>query len=172
MNQDDIKPFQTIKASDARLLRKQSKPPKARKKIEKSAHSKALDAADDAFSLYFRAKEADEHGIVRCCTCGKYMKWKMPDGSAQTGHWQSRGFNRTRFNEMNVGIQDRQCNYYLEGAKKIMEAYLIERYGEEPIKQIEVTAPIRKDLNDFELRELAKFYRAEARKLIKQKGLV
>ena len=172
MNQDDIKPFSTLTASEARNLRKQLKPAKKKKPIEKSDHTKALDAADAAYSLWYRAREADEYGLVRCCTCGKIMKWKDPNGNTHFGHYHSRGFSKFRFDERNGGVQCKLENSYQQGQQVKMKAYLIERYGAEEIEKIDALSTTGKRLNDFELRELAKYYRAEARKIIKQKGLI
>lgn len=167
--------MEILTASQYRQLRKEaekkSKP--AKKKPTDSAHTKALKRADAAYSLWFRANEADENGLVRCCTCGKIMKWKMPDGSSQTGHWQSRGFAATRFMPENCGIQETKCNMYQEGRKKDMEAYLRKRHGDEAVDRIEVLAKMpNKRLSDFELNEIAKFYQSEFKKLVKLKGLV
>ena len=158
-------------ASEARNLRKLPKAKKVKQKPTISAHTKALAKADKYFSLWFRAIEADETGLVKCCTCGRYIPWKATDGGTQTGHWQSRGFNNTRFNPMNVGVQCRKCNYYLEGAKQRMETYLIKRYGETEIRKIEASANIRTSISDFELAELAKAFKADFEKTAKQKGL-
>lgn len=148
------------------------KPKKARAKIQKSEHEKLLERADKYFSLWFRANEADEQGIVRCCTCGVYKRWKEPDGSLHTGHWQSRGLSATRFSSLNVGCQCVICNKHKEGRKADMRVYLEKRYSVEVVNQIEVLANMpNKRLNDFELVEVAKFYRVEFRKIEKQKGL-
>ena len=163
-----------LTASAYRQLRKEAeKKSKPKKKPEVSAHTKALKKADTAFSLWFRANEADENGLVRCCTCGKVIKWKMPDGSAQTGHYESRGIAAVRFMPTNCGIQCSQCNYYKEGAKIKMRQYLVNRYGEDEVLKIERLAKMpNKRLSDFELNEIAKFYQSEFKKLVKLKGLV
>ena len=163
-----------LTASAYRQLRKEAeKKSKPKKKPEVSAHTKALKKADTAFSLWFRANEADENGLVRCCTCGKVIKWKMPDGSCQTGHYESRGIAAVRFMPTNCGIQCSQCNYYKEGAKIKMRQYLVNRYGEDEVLKIERLAKLpNKRLSDFELNEIAKFYQSEFKKLVKLKGLV
>lgn len=168
---------QTYTASEARALRKEiqkrDRPKKAKKKTEKSAHAKALDKADMWYSRWFRADQADEQGAVTCVTCGRRpMPWKAPDGSTQTGHFESRGISAVRFMPENCGIQCRQCNYYLEGAKIKMRAYLVKRYGEEKVLEIEVLAKLpNKRLSDFDLSEIAKHYQSEYKKLVKLKGL-
>lgn len=167
--------MRTYTATEARQLRKEAEKRNkaAKKKPEVSAHTKALKKADAAFSLWFRANEADENGLVRCVTCGRIMKWKMPDGSCHNGHWQSRGLSAVRFMPENCGIQDTICNSYQEGRKKDMEAYLRKRHGDEVVDRIEMLAKLpNKRLSDFELNEIAKFYQSEYKKLVKLKGLV
>jgi hypothetical protein len=167
--------YRTYTATEMRQLRKEAekKPAKPKKRPEVSAHTKALKKADTAFSLWFRANEADENGRVKCCTCGASMNWKEPDGNSQTGHWQSRGFSAVRFMPENCGVQNIKCNMYQEGRKKDMEAYLRKRHGDEVVDKIEMLAKLpNKRLSDFELNEIAKFYQSEYKKLVKLKGLV
>jgi len=166
--------MEVLTASQFRQLRKQAeKKSKPKKKPEISAHTKALKKADTAFSLWFRANEADENGLVRCTTCRRRpMLWRMSDGSCQTGHYESRGIAAVRFMPTNCGIQCGQCNYYKEGAKIKMRQYLVKRYGEDEVLKIERLAKMpNKRLSDFELNEIAKFYQSEFKKLVKLKGL-
>lgn len=168
--------MKTYTASEARQLRKEienrDKPKRGKAKIQKSEHSKALDRADKFFSLWFRANEADEQGIVRCCTCGTYKRWKERDGSTQTGHWQSRGFAATRFDVRNVGVQCYKCNCKNEGLKSLHEAWLVKKFGVDEVENVRRLAALpNKRLSDFELDEIARFYKAEYGKVVKQKGL-
>lgn len=163
-----------LTASAYRQLRKEAekKNKPSKKKPTKSEHTKALAKADKYFSLWFRANEADENGLVRCCTCGALMKWKEPDGNSQTGHWQSRGFSAVRFMPENCGVQNIKCNMYQEGRKKDMEAYLRKRHGDEVVDKIEMLAKLpNKRLSDFELDEIARHYKKEFEKIVKLKGL-
>jgi hypothetical protein len=137
---------------------------------KKSDHTKALDKADTEFSLLMRAIEADEYGMVRCVTCGKVGPWKGT-GKFHWGHYKSRGFNSIRFDPMNGGVQDVQCNSFKEGEGVKMRAYLVGRYGESQVLRIEASCNIRHSISDFELGLFAKAFRAERIKIEKQKGL-
>lgn len=157
---------QTYTIAEARpLLRK------AKKKGEKSEHSKLLDKADKWFSLWFRAKEAGENGEVRCATCGRYLLWKAADGSTQTGHFMSRGFNATRFDERNVAIQCRQCNYYGEGMKEKLRVHLEKLHGQEVVQEVERLSQTRRQISDFELAQIADHRKALFEQIKKDKGL-
>ena len=141
-------------------------------KRKESAHTKALKKADRWYSLFFRASEAGENGLVNCVTCGKMMLWKMPDGSCHTGHFESRGISSVRFMYENCGIQCSKCNTFMEGRKPEMEVYLRKRYGNDTVDRIKILArTTNKRLSDFELNEIAKFYQSEFKKLVKLKGL-
>ena len=140
------------------------------KKATTRPRKSALKAADAAFSLLMRATEANEQGVVRCCTCSKWLIWKGT-GKTHWGHWQSRGFMGTRFNPKNGGIQCENCNTYLEGRKADMKRYLIQRYGETEILKVEALAQLSTKITNDELSEMAAKWRKEAREIIKQKNL-
>lgn len=164
--------MKTYTASEYRALRKEIEKQKKKPKREKSEHTKALEKADKYYSLWFRANEADENGMVRCCTCGKWMRWKMPDGSCHTGHFESRGHFAVRFMPENCGIQCLRDNYFMEGAKIKMRQYLVMRHGEDEVLKIERLAKMpNKRLSDFELNQIAKKYKKEFEKIVKLKGL-
>lgn len=167
--------MKTYTASEARQMRKEianrDKPKKARAKIQKSEHEKLMDRADAWFSKWFRANEANENGAVRCATCGKWMLWRMPDGSCHTSHFQSRWYQATRFNPKNVAIGCRKCNYFLEGNKIKLREYLVGRYGEGEVQRVEVLAQTGCQRSAVELAGIADYFKKEFRKIEKQKGL-
>jgi len=66
---------------------------------------------DKWFSQYIRLKHADTTGGVRCFTCSKLHHWK----DIQNGHFQSRKFLATRFDEGNCRPQCVSCNIYNYG---------------------------------------------------------
>ncbi len=137
-----------------------------------SPHTKLLAKADKYFSLWFRANEANENGIVACVTCGKRMMWKMADGGCHTGHFESRGHSSVRFMPENCGVQCKKCNTYQEGRKPDFETYLRKRYGNEKVDKIKIFAKMtQKRLSDFELNQIAKYYKTDFEKIIKIKGL-
>lgn len=172
----EFEPFKTYSASEMRDMRKEiqkrDRPKKAKKKQEKSEHTKALDKADMWFSRWFRAEQADEQGAVTCVTCGRWMLWKMPDGSCHCGHFESRGLAAVRFMPENCGTQCKICNTYQEGRKPDFEIYLRKKHGDNVVDNIKALAKLpNKRLSDFELNEIAKFYQSEYKKLVKVKGL-
>lgn len=144
------------------------KDPKKRPKV--SPRKRALKAADREFSLLMRAKAANYAGLVKCCTCGKLMDWKGT-GEAHWGHWQSRGFNSTRWDEVNGGVQCRTCNTYLEGEKQKMEAYLIEKHGMREVNRVQAFSRITIKYSEFDLSQMVRKFREERKAIVKEKGL-
>lgn len=83
-----------------------------------------LHKLDAVFSEYIRLSHADEYGIVKCVTCGKYDHWKRMD----CGHFIPRTHLATRFNEVNCAPQCPECNQWKGG--------MLEKYYKQQIKLI------------------------------------
>ena len=66
---------------------------------------------DTIFSRYVRLKDRDENGYVVCYTCESKKLWKEMDA----GHFQSRKYLATRWNEDNVKPQCKRCNIFNSG---------------------------------------------------------
>ena len=66
---------------------------------------------DKVFSIYIRKRYANHNGIVECYTCGKKDHWK----TMQCGHFQSRKYYVTRWNENNCQVQCVKCNMFRGG---------------------------------------------------------
>ena len=81
------------------------------KKLTRSKIVKKLDAV---FSQYIRQKNAINE-IATCFTCGKQDHWKK----LQNGHFQSRRFYSTRWNEQNCQVQCSGCNVFKYGEQFI-----------------------------------------------------
>lgn len=96
----------------------------------KSTRSKEMARADKYFSLYIRLKHADfETGTCKCCTCGKVIPWKSPNGTTHAGHYISRKNQSTRYDERNVHPQCISCNSFNEGKHPEYGQFLNETYG-------------------------------------------
>lgn len=158
---------ESIKALNGERLDKKATPAK---KAKRSPRKTALAKCDTEFSLLMRAKEADQDGLVKCCTCSKVMPWKGT-GEAHWGHWQSRGFNSTRWNPVNGGIQCRECNTYLEGRKSDMRQYLSNRYGESEVNKVEAFSRLPVKYSEFELSEMAVRFREERKRIVIDKKI-
>ena len=73
----------------------------------RSFYVKKLDAI---FSKYIRRRFA-ENDISECYTCGKKDHWK----NLQCGHFMSRRFYSTRWDDKNCQVQCKGCNVFRYG---------------------------------------------------------
>lgn len=89
-----------------------SKPRKVtpKRKREKSL-AKLKKELDSVFSRYIRQKYSDNQGEVSCYTCGKRGHWK----TMQNGHFVSRQYLATRWDENNCRVQCAGCNLFGNG---------------------------------------------------------
>lgn len=118
-------------------------------------------AADEAFSKYIRLKEADENGYVKCVTCGKVDHWKNMDA----GHYITRAYTSTRFEENNVWPQCRKDNRFLNGRADDMERHIKEVCGEEEVERLRWLKhqPCKQTAQQYGA--LAKYYREKVKNL-------
>lgn len=79
-----------------------------------------VDDLDIIFSRYIRLKDADEHGIAECYTCGTKSHYK----ALQCGHFIPRAHMYTRFSEENCKPQCPHCNEGKQGNIKAFAEHL------------------------------------------------
>lgn len=118
--------------------------------------------AQQAFNAYIRARDAGKP----CISCGKPASNEPNTWDA--GHFRSVGSAvNMRFVESNVHKQCKRCNKRLAGNHAEYRKRLIERVGLEEVERIEADNTLRKYTHEG-LVELARHYRAEARRLAKK----
>lgn len=102
-----------------------------RKSKNNSAYKKRL---WKLVSEYVRRKDADKNGYVRCISCGAKKHWK----DLQAGHYipKSRG-NCIYWEEKNIHPQCSYCNLYLHSNHNPYALALIEKYGQDILKELE-----------------------------------
>lgn len=100
------------------------------KKLKTEKQLKAT--LDKLFSEYIRRKHADKNGVVRCVTCNKIDDWREFDA----GHYQSRVYLRTRYDERNVFPQCRADNRFHEGKKDDFALFLIRKFGQDILEEL------------------------------------
>jgi len=79
---------------------------------------------DKVFSKYIRLRDADEIGMVKCCTCNSWYHWS----EIHAGHYISRKCMITRFDEDNVHGQCVICNILKDGQPERYREFLKEKY--------------------------------------------
>jgi hypothetical protein len=126
--------------------------------------------AQTAFNAFVRARDADKP----CISCGKPPSTETNQTDA--GHFRSVGSApHMRFVEDNVHGQCKHCNQYrkcnnwLSGNVLAYRKGLIERIGLTRVEQIESDQTVRKYTKEG-LQEIARHYKAEARRLKKERS--
>ena len=126
------------------------------------------DKLDRVFSLFIRLKYSDANGYCRCISCGKVHYYK----DIQNGHYMSRRYMSTRFDENNCRPQCVACNIFNQGNIQMYRIGLIKQIGEQAVNMVEVKARTSvARYSDFEYRTLIKYYSVLVDKLKKDKGL-
>jgi hypothetical protein len=85
---------------------------------------------DHYFSQFIRLKHANDNGEEPCYTCGKVKHWK----EQQCGHFISRQYLVTRWNEDNCRPQCAGCNLFGNGQLLDFEENLKRELGEEHVE--------------------------------------
>ena len=80
---------------------------------------------DKVFSDYIRQRDADENGLVKCCTCDTVEHWKQMDA----GHYYKRGNKSVRWDERNCHAQCIICNRLNNGEDNKYWTFMLDRYG-------------------------------------------
>jgi|TARA_R110002110_G_scaffold263608_1_gene479301 hypothetical protein len=128
--------------------------------------SKLKKELDKWFSLYIRLREAIEEQ-AQCFTCGKVDHYKK----LQNGHFQSRRFHSTRWDEKNCQVQCVKCNMYGQGEQYKFGMNLDAKYGEGTSGEIGFFAQQKFKKMRHEYEEDIRYYKSIVKNLKKEKGI-
>lgn len=98
------------------------------------------------------------------------MPWKGT-GVCQAGHFISRRYNATLFNEKNVHAQCAGCNKWKYGSEQRYAEELKKRYGNEIVDLLYVSSKQHKKFSVWEFEEIEKHYLEKYNQIKKQKKL-
>ena len=76
--------------------------------------SKMKAKADKYFSLYIRYRDSEKRGGEYQASCITCEKW-LPTKQMHAGHFQSRRYSSTRYDDENVNAQCSGCNTFNQG---------------------------------------------------------
>lgn len=116
---------------------------------------------DETFSRYIRLRDADEHGYIKCISCGRIHHFSEMD----CGHYVNRSHMATRYDEQNCNGQCRACNRFDEGNNIGYTRGLIAKYGPQVIDLLYLKKHAIKKWDTFELEALIAHYKREITKL-------
>lgn len=146
------------------IKKKKSDKPKKRQPSQATLVKKL----DKLFSQYIRLRDSDANGYCRCISCGRVHYWK----DIQNGHYMSRRYLSTRFDEMNCHAQCVACNIFNQGNIQMYRQNLIKKIGEKNVDYLEYKAKgTTKHYSVFELEELIKYYTILVNKFESEKNI-
>ncbi len=121
---------------------------------KKVSRSKLIKKLDSVFSQYIRLK-GSVNEIAECFTCGKKDHWKK----LQNGHFQSRRFYSTRWDEINCQIQCAGCNVFKYGEQYKFSVNLDAKYGQGTARRLHIKAQKIVKYANFEIEEMIQKYK-------------
>lgn len=128
---------------------------------KKKTKTQLKNALDAVFSKYIRLKYATDSGYVKCYTCGAIHHWKEMDA----GHFHSRRFMNTRWDERNVFPQCRKCNRFLEGMKPQFTLRRLSEMTKEDYQDLESKTKMSNVLFYVEMEEKLEYYKQKLKEL-------
>ena len=113
-------------------------------KQSKDKHS-AMVKADRYFSAYIRARDSVA-GFAVCCSCGKRTS------TFDCGHFMSRRFQATRYDELNANAQCLKCNRFENGNQFEHARYIDDKHGVGTAESLRLKARMtsKRSQNDYE----------------------
>ena len=130
--------------------------------------SKLKKELDNWFSLYIRLRDATDEGLVECFTCGKVAHYKK---GMQNGHFQSRKFLTTRWDNKNCQVQCAGCNVFKYGEQYKFSLNLDAKYGEGTAESLEILSKQLWKITRVEYEDFIFYYKSLVEKLKKEKGI-
>lgn len=125
-----------------------------------------ISEAQTAFNLFIRTRDAG----LPCICCGQPFEPEKPGGSADAGHYLSRGSApHLRFDENNCFAQRKNCNRPGGTTRQAFRSGVVARIGLAAVEALEADTTVRKWTAD-DLREIRKTYAAKARELKKEQA--
>ena len=134
---------------------------------KKKTISKLKKELDKWFSLYIRLRDASDTGAAVCFTCGKMAHYK----TLQNGHFQSRRFMATRFDEENCQVQCVACNMFRGGEQFKFALGLDAEYGDGTALELEYLARTTIKLGRYDYEDKISYYGTLVEKLKKERGI-
>lgn len=122
------------------------------KKKKKQTNAQLKKKLDEVFSEHIRRSFADKSGFSSCYTCGKKATWK----ELQCGHFLSRSYLATRFDERNCRPQCVGCNVFGGGKQVAFAERLSRELGEGIITELYKKA--QEIVKDFPYEEKISYY--------------
>ncbi len=122
---------------------------------------------DMVFSAFVRLRDAMYGGQTVCISCGRVLPFEQ----MECGHFFSRRSLSTRWDELNCSSQCHDCNVNKIGNLRLYEVSLRQKIGNERFDRLAELHNQERKWSDAELEDMIRHYTAEARRLMKEKGI-
>ena len=129
--------------------------------------SKLKKELDKWFSIYIRLRESTLDGVTQCFTCGKIDY----HNKLQNGHFQSRRFMATRYEEQNCAPQCVACNMFRAGEQFKFALAIDAKYGDGTALELEYKARTTIKFTRADYEEKISYYKDVVKNLKKEKGI-
>ena len=129
--------------------------------------SKLKKELDKWFSLYIRLRDS-QNGLVQCFTCGVVKHYKS---GMQCGHFQSRRFMATRYDEQNCQVQCVACNMFRAGEQYRFALAIDAKYGKGTADDLQFKARQKMKFTRADYEDKISYYKSVVKKLKKEKGI-
>jgi hypothetical protein len=110
--------------------------------------------ADKYFSLYIRHSNA-VNGLCRCVTCSGMFSID----SIHCGHFMSRRYEATRYDEKNCAPQCVSCNSFHQGRQFRFGQEIDKRHGKGTAEKLEMKSKMLCKRNQFDYEQIAQEYK-------------
>ncbi len=121
--------------------------------------------AQAAFNAFIRARDEG----LPCICCGQPFSPQIPGGSADAGHYLSRGSApHLRFDERNCFAQRKNCNRPGGTTRQAFRAGVVERIGLAAVEALEADTTVQKWTAD-DLRAIRKTYQDKLKALRRER---
>jgi 5-methylcytosine-specific restriction endonuclease McrA len=118
--------------------------------MKKPKRSTLIRKLDRIFSEYIRKRDTDYKGQVECISCQKTFQYKEVDA----GHFISRKYLRTRWDEKNVHGQCRRCNRFAYGEQYLYSINLDRKLGDGTAEKLLMKSRQIIKLDSYDLEQL------------------
>lgn len=122
---------------------------------------------DAVFSQFIRLRDSHVVGderVGKCITCKKQIgAYGQREGHA--GHFMSRRYTSTRWDEQNVNLQCVSCNSFNSGEQYKYSIAIDEKYGKGTAEKLHIKSQMLTKFSEFDLDILIKHYQEEVKKL-------
>lgn len=123
---------------------------------------------DSVFSEFVRTRDTNNMDQGYCISCRRRLQYNQ----LQCGHFYSRRFLSTRWDEYNAHAQCHYCNVFKDGNLDAYKQVLIDKYGSRVLQYLEAKHVSVVHWNRTDLEEILEYFKTciNQFKLIKRRG--